>query len=354
MNTTPLNTFVIGGSGYVAGELLRLLAQHPHLHSPIAISESRPGESIAAAFPHLSPLVGEQCFHSLEDAKQRLATGSSLILSAAPHGVSAALLDELIRVAERAQQPLKVVDISADYRFKDAAQYANVYGHAHGAAHRLGDFVCGLPEHLTTSPNTAYVAHPGCFATAMLLSIWPLLRNSLTEDEFFLSGVTGSTGSGRKPSDGTHHPKRHSDLYAYNALAHRHSPEVAQLCQHLTGTLPTLHFVPHSGPFARGIHMTVQAKLRQDCDQRAVLNCFEEAYAHSAFVRVVKTPPRLKDVVGSNYAEIAVSTDGRSVAVTTVIDNLVKGAAGGAIQWANRLLGFAENAGLTAPSLGYT
>jgi len=296
--------------------------------------------------------VGDRCFQSLDDAKAIVRQQPTLVLSAAPHGVSATLLDDLIAVAEHAQQPIKVVDISADYRFKSADEYASVYHHPHPAPQRLKQFTCGLPEHLPSNPHTPFIAHPGCFATAMLLSIWPLLHHNITAPEFYLSGVTGSTGSGRKATEGTHHPRRHSDLYAYGALSHRHSPEVAQLLAQTTGIRPTLHFVPHSGPFARGIHMTVQAKLAEPTSREALLSCFQSAYAAAPFVRV--TSPRLKDVVGSNYAQLSVETDGQSVAVTCVIDNLVKGAAGGAIQWANRLMGYEQTAGLQTVALGYT
>jgi N-acetyl-gamma-glutamyl-phosphate reductase len=353
MSLSKLRTLVIGGSGYVAGELLRLLAQHPHFHSPLAISESKPGTRIADAFSHLAPLVGDQCFLSLEDAKHHLATEPCLILSAAPHGVSAVLLDDLIRHAEQAGQSPYVVDLSADYRLSDESLYERVYGHPQGAPQRLKQFICALPEHATPiAPR--WVAHPGCFATAMLLSIGPLLKNDLTDPVFYCQGITGSTGSGRKLSEGTHHPRRHSDLYSYNALAHRHAPEVAHLLHAYSGQRPEIHFVPHSGPFARGIHMTVQARLKQPLSTQDLVQRFKAHYATQPFVQVLESAPRLKDVVGSHYAQCAVHSDGQTVAVSTVIDNLIKGAAGGGIQWANRLLGLDERTGLSSVAIGYT
>lgn len=349
----PVHTLVLGGSGYVAGECLRLLGQHPVFKNPMAISESRPNDAVAAAFPHLKPLVKDARFKSIDDAKHLVSEAPSLIVAAAPHLVSAELIDSLLEHAYKANQETKVVDLSADYRLSDAELYATVYGHAHPTPARLAQFCCGLPEQIAHTPQ-ALVAHPGCFATSMLLSIWPLLTHSLTQPEFYCSGVTGSTGSGRKLSEGTHHPKRHSDLYSYNALHHRHSPEVALLLNEATGRYPKLHFVPHSGPFARGIHMTVQANLTNTISRDELLAVFRAAYAQAPFVDVIDEAPRLKDVVGTNYAHLSVQTDGEAVCVTAVIDNLIKGAAGGGVQWANRLYGLEATSGLTQAALGYT
>jgi N-acetyl-gamma-glutamyl-phosphate reductase common form len=353
MNTDKLKTIVIGGSGYVAGECLRLLGQHPIFHSPSVVSESRPHSAVVEAFPHLRAQVRTQRFASLEDATRLVRESPTLILAAAPHGVSAGLIDTLLTQAAHAGMSPAVVDLSADYRLRDATLYEQIYGQAHGAPARLNQFVCALPEHLPKTP-TALVSHPGCFATAMLLSIWPLLRQGISASEFYCTGITGSTGSGRQPTEGTHHPLRHSDVYSYKALAHRHSPEVMHLLALSTGITPRIHFVPHSGPFARGIHMTVQARLHEPLTHAALLAVFNAAYAEQPCVAVLPHAPRLKDVVGTNYAHLGVHTDGHSVAITTVIDNLIKGAAGGGIQWANRLFGLAPDLGLTSPALGYT
>jgi N-acetyl-gamma-glutamyl-phosphate reductase len=350
-------TLVLGGTGYVAGEVLRLVASHPQLDIVGVMSDSQPGESVAKAFPHLAPLLGDLRFLS-ETEIETLITSfpQSAVFSAAPHGVSAALIDKLLRAAEAAGTAPRAVDISADYRYAAADAYAAVYKHPHGAPSRLKDFTCALPEHLSKSP-TPHVAHPGCFATATLLASVPLLSLGLVSPTLFVSGVTGSTGSGRKPVDGTHHPMRHSDLYAYNALAHRHAPEITACAAAATGVTANFAFVPHSGPFARGIHVTVQATLansKAGLDSKTLLANIRDFYASSPFVRVVDTPPRLKDVVASNYAHLHASTDGRTLVAMCVIDNLTKGAAGGAVQWMNRLLNLPEHTGLTAPAAGWT
>jgi N-acetyl-gamma-glutamyl-phosphate reductase len=210
-----------------------------------------------------------------------------------------------------------------------------------------------VPEHLNVL-STPHVAHPGCFATAVLLASVPLLSLGLVEPQLFVSGVTGSTGSGRGPTPGTHHPQRHSDLYSYNALTHRHTPEITALAQAATGVDADFMFVPHSGPFARGIHVTVQAVAVQDVTSHELLQALREYYDQSPFVRVGGEMPRLKDVVASNFAELSAVSNGRSVAVMCVIDNLTKGAAGGAVQWMNRMFGHEETAGLMMPAPGWT
>lgn len=355
MNKIP--TLVLGGTGYVAGEVLRLVVGHPQLSIAGVMSDSQPGESVAKAFPHLAPALGDLAFLSEQEITKLIASlPTSAVFSAAPHGVSAALIDKLLKAAEAAGTRPHVVDISADYRYASADAYAAVYKHAHGAPARIKDFTCALPEHLVKAP-TMHVAHPGCFATATLLASVPLLSMGLAHPTLFVSGVTGSTGSGRKPVDGTHHPTRHSDLYSYNALAHRHAPEITACAAAASGVTGHFAFVPHSGPFARGIHVTVQATLAPShagLDGKTLLAKLREFYADAPFVRILDTPPRLKDVVASNYAHLHATTDGRTLVVMCVIDNLNKGAAGGAMQWMNRLLGLPETTGLTTPAAGWT
>jgi N-acetyl-gamma-glutamyl-phosphate reductase common form len=345
---------VLGGSGYVAGELLRLIAAHPRFTLAAIMSESRPGESVAQAFPHLASAYPNAQFRSQEQVARVLAeAGSAALFSAAPHGVSAALIDQLLSGAASAGATPRVVDISADFRYASADDYAAVYKHPHAAPARLAEFTCALPEHLARAA-TPHVAHPGCFATAMLLAAVPLLARGVVTPTLFVSGVTGSTGSGRKPIEGTHHPLRHSDLYSYSPLAHRHVPEVTALAQAAAGVAAHFAFVPHSGPFARGMHVTVQAALARSLDSAAVLEVLAGFYAGAPFVRVGAEPPRVKNVVASNYAHLSATARGGTVAVTCVIDNLTKGAAGGAVQWMNRLFALPEDTGLTATAPGWS
>jgi N-acetyl-gamma-glutamyl-phosphate reductase common form len=354
MSNVKIPLILVGGTGYVSGELLRLIVGHPNLELKAILSDSQPGEAVAKFFAHLAPIYPELKFSSLEEVKALVGElPTSAIVSAAPHGVAAKLIDDLLVAAEAKGTKPRVVDISADYRYSSASAYEAVYKHAHGAPHRIAQFSCAVPEHLATL-QTPHVAHPGCFATALLLSSVPLLSLGLIEPRLFATGVTGSTGSGRTPSAGTHHPQRHSDLYAYNPLTHRHTPEVAALAHAASQVQAEFNFVPHSGPFARGIHVTVQAKAARPIKTAELLEALRGFYAGKTFVRVVNEMPHVKDVAASNYAFLSAAANGDGVAVMCVIDNLVKGAAGGALQWLNRLFGLDETTGLTTPAAGWT
>ena len=179
-------TLVLGGTGYVAGELLRLIAGHPELELVAAISDSQPGERIASAFGHLAPVYPDETFASLDRGSTLLAqTQRAALFSAAPHGAAAALIDRLLTSAAAVKCDLRVVDISADFRHASADAYQEVYGHAHGAPARLKEFTCAVPEHLAKL-STPHVAHPGCFATAALLASVPLLALGIAEPRVFI------------------------------------------------------------------------------------------------------------------------------------------------------------------------
>jgi N-acetyl-gamma-glutamyl-phosphate reductase common form len=373
----PVPVLVVGGSGYVAGEALRLLAGHPRLLVAGVVSESQAGQPVAAAFPHLASAYPDVRFHAVEDLPRLIDLAGEVAaecaaLCAAPHGAAAKLVDLLLASAERAGARLRVVDLSADFRFAAAANYESVYGHAHGAPDRLAGFRCALPEHADLAFGTAAadappplaahgnIAHPGCFPTAVLLAAVPLLRLGWIEPSLQVVAVTGSTGAGRTPSPTTHHPARRSNLFAYSPLAHRHEPEMRGLAAAAVGAPVAIHFVPQAGPFARGIYATVQARLLRparaghDAEQAAAVRAdLERFYAAAPFVDVLAEPPRLQDVVGSNRCRLGVAVAGDRLVAFSAIDNLTKGAAGGGIQWLNRLLGFPETAGLTQPGIGW-
>lgn len=346
-------TIILGGTGYVAGELLRLVLGHPYLKIVGVMSESRAGKKIGSIYPQFQGAFEDMCFKTRAESMQLLQDGRVALFSAAPHGVSAALLAEFIDKANQAHCELSVVDVSADFRYSNAADFEAVYELPHGAPQLLDKFSCAVPEHRPTVAEP-HIGHPGCFATALLMAAVPLMQSGISDTNLFATGITGSTGSGRKPSAGTHHPERHSNLYAYKALEHRHAPEVTEICESITGVRPTLRFIPHSGPFARGIYITMQAKLRKSANEHEVRQALQKFYSTSPFVVVREEVPRIKDVVGSNYCHIGVAAGHESLALFVVIDNLVKGAAGGAIQWMNRKLGIEESSGLLSPALPWT
>lgn len=345
---------VIGASGYVGGELLRLLAGHPGFDLRAAVSDSAAGKPVGALFGHLGSALSKHSFVAQGDWLEHVEPGASLALfSAAPHGASAAMLAKALEECETRGIDVHVVDSSADFRFAAQSEWEAVYKLAHGAPQLLPQFLCAVPEH-AGDIDVPHIGHPGCFATATTLAVVPLIRSGLTDAEVFVSGVTGSTGSGKTPVAGTHHPERNSNLYAYKPLAHRHAPEVESLVEAASGRPTRVHFVPHSGPFARGIHVTVQARTTSPVDDAALRAAYEDAYVAAPFVHVVDGMPRLKNVVASNQCHIGLATDGESVVVMAAIDNLVKGAAGGAVQWMNRLWNLPETMGLDMPAPGWT
>ncbi len=352
--TASVPAVILGASGYVGGELLRLVAAHPDLQLAAAVSDSGAGKPVGDLFPHLASTFGSTTFVAHADWLDHVEAGGKLALfSAAPHGASAAVIAAAIRACEDRSIEVHVVDSSADFRYADQDAYEAVYKTTHGAPDMLGAFRCVLPEHVS-EVDVAHIGHPGCFATASLLAVVPLMQSGLTEADVFISGITGSTGSGKSPQPGTHHPERNSNLYAYKPLAHRHAPEVAALAEAASDRSTAVHFVPHSGPFARGIHVTVHAKATTSVSEDDLRKVYTDAYAGAPFVHVVDGTPRIKNVVASNHCHIGVATEGDAVVVMAAIDNLVKGAAGGAIQWMNRLWGLSETAGLEMPAPGWT
>jgi N-acetyl-gamma-glutamyl-phosphate reductase len=348
--SAKIQAVVLGATGYVGGELLRLITTHPDLQLAAAVSESRAGDAIGACFPHLSAAFGESIFVTHSEWPDAVDKGSNVALfSTAPHGASAAIIKTALEAAGKNNLTVHVVDSSADFRYPSQADFESIYSIDHGAPELIADFFCGVPEHVA-APDTPHIAHPGCFATAVLLAAVPLLSAGITDNELFVTGVTGSTGSGKTPQPGTHHPERHSNLYAYKPLAHRHTPEIVRLAAAASGHEASINFVPHSGPYARGIYVTVQAKTNRVLSQEQLQSIFSDAYANAPFVELVDGMPKLKNVVASNYCHIGVAASGDTIVVTAAIDNLVKGAAGGAMQWMNRLWELPETTGLLAPA----
>ncbi len=353
MPSKNLPIVVLGGSGYVAGELVRLLVQHPHFDIRAVVSASAAGEPIAKTFPHLAPALGDQKFSSQEEGKELLNSKRTIgLFSALPHGEAATMLADWIASAESAGCELKVVDLSSDFRYKDAAAYEAVYKKPHGAPHLLDRFECALPDIPGPSPDTNYLAHPGCFTTSVVLAITPLLAHGFVDPNIVVSAITGSTGAGRQPREGTHHPERHGGLWAYEPLRHRHQPEMENLAA-ISGTRPNLAFVPHSGPFSRGIHASIVCDLKNDSNEAAIIAAVKEYYRGTPFVQVRSSWPSVKDVAGTNMAHLCLRKEGNKLFVASVIDNLTKGAAGGGVQWMNALFAFDRAEGLRIPGLGW-
>ena len=257
-----------------------------------------------------------------------------------------------LEIAESLGRPAHAVDLAADFRHP-IPTFETLYAQCHPAPTRAADFHCGLPD-LDPSPTTPHAAHPGCFATAVTLACAPLLAAGWVEPVVRASAVTGSTGSGGTPKPGTHHPTRHGNLWGYKPLAHRHAPEMSHLLASLGGEPVQVHFAPHSGPFARGIAATCFLALTRTASPEELSQVAADFYAHSPFVEVVDAPPRLDAVIGTNRCQLHLASNGTEVVVQSVIDNLVKGASGGAIHWLNRLFGLPQTAGLDAAPLPWS
>lgn len=358
---TSVGVLVLGASGYVAGELLRWIAGHPHLQLAGAVSASHAGLPLPESFPNLAAAFPEATFVAPGELPERLrrAAGEHAGLaafSAAPHKASAPQVAALLAAADTLDCPLPVVDLSADFRHSDPARYQEIYKIPHPAPELLAEFTCGLPELTatdsgdeTTGRDPGRIAHPGCFATAVALAAAPLRRAGLVEPDLQASAVTGSTGSGGMPKATTHHPLRHANLFAYQPLCHRHAPEMEDLLAVPGESAARVRFVPHSGPFARGIHATVFARSRSRLSAADLDAAFRDFYSDAPLVRIASAP-RLKETVGSATTVVGAATDGETVVAFAALDNLGKGAASGGVQWMNRLLGFPETAGLTVPT----
>lgn len=338
-----LRVAVIGAAGYVGGELLRLLLDHPEVDSLLATSRSKAGVPVGEVHPQVAART-EVRFSGLAPAEA--AREADVVFLALEHGESSKVAGELFGAGAGL-----VIDLAADFRVHDLELYARFYGQ-HPAPELVPRFTYALADVLGEAlRGQTALAAPGCFATAAGLALYPLgpLGDVLLPALF---GVTGSSGSGVHPKATTHHPARAHNLFAYSVLGHRHEAEILERWRGWTGAAGArARLLTHSGPFVRGIHLTLHADLEParaahgPVDVRAL---FRAAYQDRPFVRLVDQPPELTHVVGTNYAHVhaAQSADGREAQVMVVIDNLVKGAGGQAIQAMNLALGLPEAAGL--------
>lgn len=338
---------VLGGSGYGGAELIRRLLVHPDVELARVASLDHVGQPLGAA--HLS-LEGatDLVFEDLPPA--RAAEGMDVVLLGLPHKVSARQVPELLGTGAR------VVDMSGDFRLRDADAYERYYGAKHPHPELLGQFVYGLPElNRERLRGARLVASPGCFATCIELSLLPLARAGLLEGVVHVQGITGSSGSGVAPSAGTHHPVRAANLRTYKPLEHQHLPEIAEALAQAGARDLALRLVPVSAPLARGIFSTAFVELPDDWTEERLRRLYEEAYAAEPFVRVPRARlPEVAAVAGSNHAEVGValgpSVKGRrTAALFGALDNLVKGGAGQAIQNMNLVLGLPEGTSLEDP-----
>ncbi|MBS3668361.1 N-acetyl-gamma-glutamyl-phosphate reductase [Vreelandella boliviensis] len=337
---------IVGGTGYTGVELLRLLAQHPQVNVAMITSRSETGVKVCDMYPNLRGHYDTLAF-SEPDAKQ-LGTMDAVFF-ATPHGVAHALAGELLENGTR------VIDLSADFRLRDADEWSRWYGQAHGAPELLQEAVYGLPEmHRKKIKTARLIAVPGCYPTAVQLGYLPLLEAGLIDPGQLIADCkSGVTGAGRGAKVGSLLAEASESMKAYGASGHRHLPEISQGLRDIQQSAVGLTFVPHLTPMIRGIHATLYGQLTADPGDLQAL--FEQRYANEPFVDVMPagSHPETRSVKGINTCRLAVHRpgNGNTVVVLSVIDNLVKGASGQAIQNLNLMFGFDENTGLTAPAL---
>jgi N-acetyl-gamma-glutamyl-phosphate reductase len=330
---------VVGGTGYTGVELLRLLAQHPHVELKVVTSRSDAGTPVAQMFPNLRGYV--DIAFSVPDVKT--LSECDMVFFATPNGTAMQSVPELLK------NNVKVIDLAADFRLKNPQTWEQWYKMPHACPELLDEAVYGLPEiNRNKIKGSRLVANPGCYPTAVQLGFLPLLEKNLIETEGLIADVkSGVSGAGRKAEIGTLLAEAGDNFKAYNIQGHRHFPEIVQGLNQVSVQPIDFTFVPHLTPMIRGIHATLYAKLTQDIDLHEV---FANRYQNEPFVDVLPfgSHPDTRSVRGSNLCRISVHRpqNGKRVVITSVIDNLVKGAAGQAIQNMNLLFNFPETTGL--------
>ncbi|MHB8893896.1 MAG: N-acetyl-gamma-glutamyl-phosphate reductase [Candidatus Geothermincolia bacterium] len=340
-----LKAAVIGASGYTGVELLRILWGHPQFEVSVATANQYAGEPVGSLYPSLAI----QYPGKFEKYHIELLEGCDIAFSGLPHGESMKV------VAEAASLGIKVVDLSADFRLT-ASEYAEWYEVEHSAADLLEGAAYGLPELYRDSiAGAKVVANPGCYPTATLLGLAPLAEAGYLEGTVIIDAKSGISGAGRKATLGTHFPQAADGISPYAVGGHRHLPEIWGRLEELSDEKLNVVFTPHLVPMNRGILSTMYIDLAESGSADEIHELIEDAYREEPFVHVLPqgSYPQTKAVQGSNNCHIAidVARGGRTLVVTSAIDNLVKGASGQAVQNANLVCGLDETAGLAGPGL---
>ena len=326
---------IFGGSGYGGSELLRILLFHPHIEIVFVTANEHAGKPVGEVHRNLHGLT-ELSFVTAPESIDNL----DCVFLALPHG-------QAMDIVPRLPGEIKAIDLSGDFRLRDQALFEKHYKQSHTAMEAQAGFVYGLTETNREAIKSArLIANPGCFATATLLGLAPLVANGVLAGRVIVDAKTGSSGSGAKAAANTHHPQRMNSFYAYKPFTHQHVPEIEQELAHVGDWTNELVFMTHSLPVSRGIFASIYAETRTDLQESDVRRMFADYYRDSFFVRLVNGSPDINWVKTTNFCDIGFAARGKQLVVFSAIDNLVKGAAGQAVQNMNLMFGLDETTGL--------
>ncbi|MBN4050030.1 N-acetyl-gamma-glutamyl-phosphate reductase [Nitrospira defluvii] len=337
---------IIGATGYTGGELLRLLIQHPKVEVSAVTSNQSPGKPVTERLPSLT---GHYDLNLEVLNPEKIAKKTDIVFIALSHTTAMEPVKQFVALKK------KVIDLSADYRLKARTQYKKWYGTAHTAPGLLKKRVYGLSEvYREDIKSASLIANPGCYPTGTLLALYPFLKAGLldTKREIIIDAKSGVSGAGRTPSTKTHFPEVNEGLLPYNIGTHRHLPEIEQEISRFCGEKTQAIFTPYLLPVNRGILTTIYFPINQNLSEKQIqkiLSC----YQNEPFIRCLKQPPNISTVRGTNYCDLAVfkTKNRRTLLIISAIDNLVKGAAGQAIQNMNLMMSWDETLGLTQAGL---
>lgn len=338
MTDSKIKIAIFGGSGYGGSELLRILLFHPNAEIMLVTANEHAGKTVSDVHRNLNGLTDLR----FEKAPDDLGSLNDIDLAffGLPHGQALGLVSQL---SDRA----KVIDLSGDFRIDDPDVFKEFYKLDHSAFELQKEFVYGLTETNREAIGSAqYIANPGCFATATLLALAPMVKSGLLTGNIVVDAKTGSSGSGAKPAVNTHHPQRMNSFYAYKPFTHQHFPEIEQHLRAVGDFSSDLVFMTHSLPVSRGIFASCYLETTVNLTNEDATNLYKHFYEEAFFVRQVEGSPDINWVKNTNFCDIAVHVSGKNIVVFSAIDNLVKGAAGQAVQNMNLMFGLDEKTGL--------
>ena len=334
---------IIGSTGYAGGELARLLLQRDDIEIKWYGSRSYIGQKYASLYPNMYKIVDEEC---MDDNMKELAEQVDVVFTATPQGLCASLVDEEIL------SKVKIIDLSADFRIKDVSVYEEWYKLTHASPQFLEEAVYGLPEvNRERVKQARLIANPGCFPTCSFLSVYPLVKEGLVDlDTIIIDAKSGTSGAGRGAKMDSLYCEVNENIKAYGVGTHRHTPEIEEQLSYAAGRPVTISFTPHLVPMNRGILVTAYGSLTKEVTYEEVRAVYDKYYKDEFFVRVLEKDvvPQTRWVEGSNFADVNFKIDPRTrrIVMMGAIDNMVKGAAGQAIQNMNLMFGLPENTGL--------